>query len=174
VLQLARFSRDAIQTNLRDIKVGELLDLIGSAVSTPVTSAGFELKISCDETTSQCTIHVDTDHCIQIMINLIDNALKFSANADNRTIELSCQPTTAGHIQIGVRDYGPGIPKDQMKKIFTLFYRAENELTRETVGTGIGLALVNQLMREMDGEIDVQNTTPGARFMLVFKVFPGK
>ena len=169
VLQLARFSRDAIQTNLRDIKVGELLDMVRSAVSTPVTSAGFELKISCDETTSQCTINVDTDHCIQIMINLIDNALKFSANADNRTIELNCQQTTAGHIQIGVRDYGPGIPKDQMKKIFTLFYRAENELTRETVGTGIGLALVNQLMREMGGEIDVQNTRPGARFMLVFK-----
>jgi len=169
VLHLARFSRDAIQTNLHDIKVGELLDLVRSAVSTPVTSAGFELKISRDETTNQCTINVDTDHCIQIMINLIDNALKFSANSDNKIIELNCQQTTTGHIQIGVRDYGPGIPKDQMKKIFTLFYRAENELTRETVGTGIGLALVNQLMREMGGEIDVQNTRPGTRFMLIFK-----
>ena len=59
-----------------------------------------------------------------------------------------------------------------MKKIFTLFYRAENELTRETVGTGIGLALVNQLVREMDGEIDVQNTNPGVQFSLLFTVTP--
>jgi len=169
VLQLARFSRNAIQTNLRDIKVGELVDIIKSAISTPITSAGFELNISCDETTSQQVINVDTDHCIQIMINLVDNALKFSADTNNKIIELSCQQTTSGFIQLSIRDFGPGIPKDQMKKIFTLFYRAENELTRETVGTGIGLALVNQLMREMGGEIDVQNSQPGTNFILTFK-----
>ena len=76
--------------------------------------------------------------------------------------------TTDGSVQISIRDHGPGIAKDQMKKIFTLFYRAENELTRETAGTGIGLSLVNQLMREMNGNIDVQNANPGARFILVF------
>ena len=168
VLQLARFSRNAIQTDLRDIKVSELMDMICSAVNTPVKSAGFELNISCDEATGQHTINIDTDHFTQIMINLIDNALKFSAQAENKTIDLTSQQTISGQLQISVRDYGPGIPKDQMKKIFMLFYRAENELTRETVGTGIGLALVSQLTREMGGEIDVQNTDPGVKFTLAF------
>jgi signal transduction histidine kinase len=169
VLQLARFSRNAIQTNLREISVSELIDLTESAISTPINTAGFKLNISCDDRTGSQSIQVDTDHFIQIMINLMDNALKFSAKHENKTIELECRQLSTMQVQISIRDYGPGIPKDQLKKIFTLFYRAENELTRETVGTGIGLALVNQLMREMHGEIDVQNMNPGVRFNLSFK-----
>ena len=67
-----------------------------------------------------------------------------------------------------VRDYGPGVPRDQMKKIFKLFYRAENELTRETLGTGIGLALVRQLAQTMNAKVDVVNREPGAEFLVVF------
>jgi signal transduction histidine kinase len=55
-----------------------------------------------------------------------------------------------------------------MKKIFTLFYRSENELTRETVGTGIGLAIVHQLTVAMSGTIDVVNREPGAEFAISF------
>ena len=65
-------------------------------------------------------------------------------------------------MQFSVRDYGPGIAADQMKKIFQLFYRSENELTRETVGTGIGLALVHQLAATMRADVDVVNRDPGA------------
>lgn len=73
-------------------------------------------------------------------------------------------------MQFGIRDYGPGIPKDQMKKIFRLFYRSESELTRETVGTGIGLAIVHQLTTAMSGVVDVVNADPGAEFRLSFPV----
>lgn len=57
-----------------------------------------------------------------------------------------------------------------MKKIFKLFYRSENELSRETIGTGIGLALVQQLVSKMNGRIDVINREPGAEFKLVFRI----
>ena len=56
-----------------------------------------------------------------------------------------------------------------MKKIFELFYRAENELTRETVGTGIGLALVRQLAVAMRARVDVRNCEPGAELRLQFR-----
>jgi signal transduction histidine kinase len=168
VLQLARFSRNAVQTTMREITIQELLDITQSAITTPLKSAGFTLDIQCNNETGAHVVRADTDHFIQIMINLVDNAIKFSANAEHRVIELACMKTADGSLQISIRDHGPGIAKDQMKKIFTLFYRAENELTRETVGTGIGLSLVNQLMREMNGSIDVQNAGPGARFILVF------
>ena len=71
-------------------------------------------------------------------------------------------------MQFSVRDYGPGIEAGQMKKIFKLFYRSENELTRETVGTGIGLALVQQLAAAMQAEVDVVNCDPGAEFRIRF------
>jgi signal transduction histidine kinase len=78
-----------------------------------------------------------------------------------------------GRVQFSVRDHGPGIEADQMKKIFTLFYRSENELTRETVGTGIGLALVHQLASAMRAEVDVVNSDmvngdSGAEFRIRF------
>ena len=55
-----------------------------------------------------------------------------------------------------------------MKKIFGLFYRPENELTRETAGTGIGLALVHQLAHTMHGTVKVVNAAPGAEFWVSF------
>jgi signal transduction histidine kinase len=51
-----------------------------------------------------------------------------------------------------------------------LFYRSENELTRDTTGTGIGLALVNQLTLAMHGRVDVVNREPGAEFVVEFPV----
>jgi signal transduction histidine kinase len=55
-----------------------------------------------------------------------------------------------------------------MKKIFKLFYRSEDELTRETLGTGIGLALVHRLATAMEGEVDVVNRDPGAELRVRF------
>ena len=94
----------------------------------------------------------------------MDNAIKFSASAEQKVIDIGCQRLRDGSVQFSVRDYGPGIPGGQMKKIFKLFYRSESELTRETVGTGIGLALVHQLARAMGGQVDVVNREPGAEF----------
>ena len=73
-----------------------------------------------------------------------------------------------GSIKFQVRDYGAGVPRAQMRKIFNLFYRAGDELTRDTAGTGIGLALVKQLATAMHGRVDVVNREPGAEFVLVF------
>jgi signal transduction histidine kinase len=59
-----------------------------------------------------------------------------------------------------------------MKKIFQLFYRPESELTRETVGTSIGLAIVHQLTVAMDGKVDVINRETGTEFTLKFSTIP--
>ncbi|MBT8430622.1 MAG: ATP-binding protein, partial [Gammaproteobacteria bacterium] len=116
------------------------------------------------------TLAVDHDAFAQIMINLVDNAIKFSAQAHEKLIEVSAKAIGEDRVEFAVRDHGPGIARDQMKKIFRLFYRAENELTRETVGTGIGLALVHRLATAMEGEVDVINREPGAEFRVRFAV----
>ncbi len=113
-------------------------------------------------------MNIDTDCFAQIIINLVDNAIKFSEHADNKTIEISSNLTSDNQVRFSVRDFGPGIAKDQMKKIFQLFYRPESGLTRETVGTGIGLAIVHQLSVAMDGTVDIINREPGAEFIVTF------
>ncbi len=168
VLQLARLTRSSQRIDAKSVPVTELLDLVRSKVSTQVERAGFELRLRNDAPT-EATVVVDADCFAQIFINLVDNALKFSAGAATKAVELGCRREPDGSLIFTVRDFGSGVPKAQMKKIFELFYRAENELTRETVGTGIGLALVRQLATAMDARIDVRNCEPGAEFRLLLR-----
>jgi len=170
VLQLARMTRNELPVDLKPYSVAELIDTVRSKISSQVERAEFKLNLSCDEDISEKILLVDADYFVQIIINLIDNAIKFSSKSEKQQIDVSCQLLRNNKIQFTIRDYGPGINKDQMRKIFNLFYRTENELTRETVGTGIGLSLVQQLVRSMHGKIDIINKEPGAEFQITFKI----
>ncbi len=170
VLQLARMNRNEVKVDLKPVAVSELIDAVRSPVLSQVERAGFTLRLDCGAAAGQTVIAVDVDAVTQILINLVDNAVKFSASADSRVIEVACRQQGDGRVVFSVRDYGPGVPRDQMKKIFRLFYRSESELTRETVGTGIGLALVRQLAEAMGGQVDMVNREPGAEFRVVFPV----
>lgn len=169
VLQLARMSRNEQQASLSINSVEELIALVESKVSSQIERAGFELKLECS---TDVSLNIDVDWFTQIVLNLVDNAIKFSMDANNKTIDISCRQLRDNTIIFSVRDYGPGIEKEQMKSIFKLFYRTENEATRNTIGTGIGLALVNQMTWAMGGSIDVVNKHPGAEFRLSFPVYP--
>ncbi len=164
VLQLARISRSEPRPDPRPRAVGPLLEEVRSKIDTQVRRAGFTLTLRDDA--AEAMVCVDDDGFLQILINLVDNALKFSRDAERKVIEIAGTRNRDGGVTISVRDFGPGIPPDQMKKIFGLFYRSESELTRETVGTGIGLAIVHELARAMGGEVDVVNRDPGAEFRL--------
>ena len=168
VLQLARMTRNDLQVETKTMAVPELVDGIRSKIGSQVERAGFELNLDCTAAARASLVQVDSDWFTQIIINLVDNAIKFSAAAERRVIDIGCQRLRDGMVQFHVRDYGPGVPRDQMKKIFRLFYRSENELTRETVGTGIGLALVQQLTAAMNGQVDVVAREPGAEFRVSF------
>jgi signal transduction histidine kinase len=168
VLQLAKITRNEPQFDLQARNVGELLSNIESKISNQVDSAGFKLVVTRDDKATQATLNIDEDCFAQIVINLVDNAIKFSKNATDKAIDISCAVSRGDSVVFSIRDYGPGIPRDQLKKIFGLFYRSESELTRETVGTGIGLAIVRELTLAMSGSLDVVNRQPGVEFRVSF------
>ncbi len=172
ILQLARMTRNEFDLELNPVTVAELVDTIRSKVTSQVERNHFELNLNCDQITKELKVNIDLDQFSQIIINLVDNGIKFANKADKKVIDINCQLQNNNTLVISIRDYGPGIAKDQLKKIFTLFYRSENELTRNTVGTGIGLALVNQITQAMHGNIDVVNHQPGAEFRLSFPILP--
>lgn len=172
VLQLARLTRNAEAVELERVKAGELLAVVRSKVDTQVERSGFVLELQSDVPDAELLVNADA--FTQVMINLVDNAVKFSASAERKVVEIACRRERDGGVLFTVRDYGPGIPKGQMKKIFELFYRPPNELTRETVGTGIGLALVRQLVSAMHGRVEVRNCAPGAEFRVSFPAAPDR
>ncbi len=169
VLQLASMTRNAPSFETEVISTEALLDQARSRIASQAERAGFEILVEADEPAKAARINVDPDCVMQIVINLVDNAIKFAAKAEPRRIVLGASGG-AGDVTLAVRDHGPGIAKDQMRKIFRMFYRPESELTRETVGTGIGLAIVHQLTVAMGGRVDVLNREPGAEFRLTFPV----
>lgn len=166
VLALARMNRGEARLELVSVTVADLVDMVRSKVSTALERAGFTMSVALPEDLRTATLRVDRDAFAQIFINLVDNALKFAASAERKEIAIAVR--REGHSALFcVRDYGPGVPRGKMKKLFELFYRPEDELTRTTTGTGIGLGLVKQLATAMHASVDVRNCEPGAEFRLL-------
>jgi signal transduction histidine kinase len=168
VLQLARITRNGPAVATRSASGAELRDAIRSKLGSQVESAGYELHLQCDPAAEGVIVQVDPDALLQIVINLVDNAIKFSAGAAHERIDILIARAPDGALRLSVRDYGPGVPRHQARKIFEPFYRSESELTRATAGTGIGLALVRELARAMGARVEVVNREPGAEFTLIF------
>jgi signal transduction histidine kinase len=167
VLRLARMTHNEHHLDLKEVTISELIDLIQSKTSLPIERSGFQLQLNHDKSCDG-KLMVDPDAFTQIILNLVDNAVKFSAKAETKQIDIACRRLRDNRVLFTVRDYGPGVSKGQIKKIFQLFYRSENELTRSTVGTGIGLALVKQLAQQMGATVDAIEKSPGIEFRLIF------
>ena len=172
VLQLARLTRNELTVELTPTPVGVLMHGIAPRLASQVASVGFKLDLDC-RAAEALVVRVDADFLSQILINLVDNGIKFSRNAERKEIQIRCVAEANNELRLSVRDHGPGIPPDQMKKIFLLFYRPGNALTRDTMGTGIGLALVRQLAQAMNGRVDVVNAEPGAELRVYLPIQPG-
>ena len=106
----------------------------------------------------------DSDAVTQIVVNLLDNAIKYAGDAEDKTVIVRTTSEN-GLALIEVEDHGPGVPNRQRKKIFEQFYRSEAEATRETNGTGLGLTLVKRFAEAHNGFVEIANAKPtGAIF----------
>ena len=95
----------------------------------------------------------------QVLVNLIENAKRFSQNKS--TIEIGIGHKTEDEIVIEVIDHGDGVPKQLREKIFERFYRADSSRNRDTGGTGLGLAIVKEIILLHKGRIEVRDTAMG-------------
>ncbi len=173
VLQLARLGhQQQLNTEVISTTAQSLLNRIASRVEAQIEASSFQLNIIQPiSTNQQIHIKIDEDAFFQIVINLLDNAIKFASTAKNKSVDIRFELSKNKHYVIFyIRDYGPGINNKQRKKIFHLFYRCGDELTRTAPGTGIGLALVAQLVQSMHASIEVINKHPGAEFQIKIPV----
>ena len=167
VLNLSKLDGNRWNVQLRMDKPKRVLDDFVSTYSKNVEKQGFELTVSSDTDADNISLMIDRDAIMQILMNLVDNSLKFSKTADYKmvNVELRIKDTD---MYLAVRDYGPGIPPSEMKKVFQEFYRVENEMTRQTSGTGIGLSMVKKLCTLCNMTIEIENANPGLRTKIHF------
>lgn len=159
VLELAKLEKG---TRTVSLSMGLLQPVLAEAVlvlGPHARSRGFELDLVADDDLPP--VSFEHDALLQVLINLVDNSLKFSATAAVKRVVLEAKRDPGGGVVIRVRDQGPGVPSGQITRIFQPFFRGERELTRSTKGTGIGLALVQGLIECMGGSVTARNHPRG-------------
>lgn len=167
VLNLSKLDGNRWNVQLRKDRPKAVLDDFIATYSKNVEKQGFELTVSSDTDIKEIAILMDRDAIMQILMNLVDNSLKFSKNADYKMINIELR-LHGTDMYLAVRDYGPGIPQSEMTKVFQEFYRVENEMTRKTSGTGIGLSMVKKLCNLTNMKIELENANPGLRTKIHF------
>jgi signal transduction histidine kinase len=120
---------------------------------------GFTVQLSADDVLPE--IQLDEDALKQVLFNVIDNALKYGRGEASARIDVTCAADPGGGVLVSVRDYGPGVSEVQLHAIFEPFFRGQSELTRRQQGTGLGLALVRDLVALMRGSVQGCNRAPG-------------
>lgn len=102
-------------------------------------------------------IFCDSEAVHQVLINLLDNALKYTPEGGAIEVGAKELPAASGLVEIYVRDTGIGIPSEDLPRLFERFYRVDKARSRDLGGTGLGLAIVKHLVRAMGGEVTVNS-----------------
>jgi signal transduction histidine kinase len=142
-------------------------DLIRNLVTTYeswIRSKGFEVTLDLDESVSEQLW--DRDAVSRALLNLVDNAIKYSA--DDRHIDIVLRQD-AEHVIIEVKDHGIGIDAKDLSKIFDPYFRAQFSDTITRRGAGLGLTLVQQIVESHGGKVELDSVLgSGSTFRLLF------
>ena len=162
ILQFAAFSRGRAPIELR---IADVPDLVGRALKifqsrSEAAGARIETRIAAELPEAL----LDTDAMIQVLLNLLDNAVKYGGEDGARILV-----TVRGdgpRVRIEVEDDGPGVPERERELVFEEFYRGDDSLTSPVQGAGIGLALCRRIVLAHGGRIVVEQgrALGGARF----------
>jgi PAS domain S-box-containing protein len=111
-----------------------------------------DVSLKLTVTGSRCFVSGDSDKLRQVLINLVENAVKYSP--DGGAVEVRVEPNGTT-LRVAVRDEGLGIPHGEQQRIFGKFYRVDPQLSRGVGGTGLGLYICRELVRRMEGRLTV-------------------
>jgi signal transduction histidine kinase len=156
LLELARLDNGQMPLNLGSIDLADVArKAISMAEADYLQSFSAVSRITLEPTEKPLIAKVDEDKLRLVLVELLDNALRYSIPASPITVKLLRQ---GGWAMIQVEDQGPGIPPGCQQNIFNPFYRVDENRSRSTGGTGLGLTLVRSMVEAMAGEITVQST----------------
>lgn len=128
-----------------------------------------ELEIDVPEDAGAAEVRIDPTAAEQILFNLVDNAAKYAPSEEHPRIVLSVR-RDGREVELRVRDFGPGIPADERRKVFEPFAKADAHAAGTQPGVGLGLALCRRLARQMGGDLRLEAASPGAAFVLTLPV----
>jgi PAS domain S-box-containing protein len=151
LLDFSRIESGRIQASYEPADLAPLTAELASVFRSAIERAGMNLRIDCQPISEN--VYVDREMWEKIVLNLVSNAFKFTFEGE---IEVSLRQIDS-HVQMTVRDTGTGIPPDELPRLFERFHRAKGARGRSYEGSGIGLALVQELVKLHGGSVRVES-----------------
>jgi heavy metal sensor kinase len=152
LLSLARSDSGTLTLDRSDIDLADTIEIICEQYADAVEADGISLTASTEPT----PINADEDLLIQVLVNLLDNALAVTPSEGSIEVTCRAEPNCGAHLQ--VRDNGPGIAPEHIGRIFDRFYRVDTGRTRGRGGAGLGLSICRAIVNAHGGEITVEST----------------
>lgn len=163
LLDFSRVEAGRIEASYEPTDLAGLTADLASAFRSAIEKAGLRLIVDCPPLPEP--VFVDREMWEKIVLNLLSNAFKFTFAGEVR-LSLGCH---GERVELRVSDTGIGIPPEDVPKIFQRFHRVKNARTRTHEGTGIGLALVQELVQLHRGEVSVESREGrGTTFTIAF------
>ena len=167
--RLSRITEDLLRLTRLDSNVLErpvvvdalpVLEQVMRMMSLVAQEKGVDLTY---EAAEGCAVRSTRDELYQVIYNLTDNALKYSAGAAVQVSLRKC----GGQVVLTVADRGPGIPEEDLPRIFERFYRVDKARSRAAGGTGLGLSIVSDTVRRQGGTVEAANRPGGGAVFTV-------
>ncbi|MBA4396129.1 MAG: hypothetical protein C0394_01875 [Syntrophus sp. (in: bacteria)] len=153
---------------LEGLILGDVLD---RALTLMQTKASLKnVTIRTDLPPDLPLIRADRDGAVQVLLNILDNAVKYTP--EEGQVSITATTAESGFMTVKIADTGPGIPKSELPRLGERFYRVDKTRSRDLGGTGLGLSIVRHLMKAHAGEMQIDSTPgKGAEVSLKFQIF---
>jgi signal transduction histidine kinase len=166
LLDLEKIEAGEMTWNMQPVDPAMLLTQAGDATASLHQAKG--LRFELDAAPDLPAVRADRDRIVQVLINLISNAVKFTAQG---SIRCEARPDGAGFMEFSVTDTGTGIAPEEQAAVFEKFRQVGDTLTDKPTGTGLGLAICKEIVEHLGGEVRVQSELgKGSRFSFTLPV----
>jgi two-component system phosphate regulon sensor histidine kinase PhoR len=147
----------ALDTGRIELQVSavELRAVVDEVADDLAPTAQARRAVIADLVPAGLQVRADAGRLRQILVNLMENALKYGREAGR--VEVSASVLSGGWVQVAVRDDGPGIPEEARERVFERFFRVDKARARTQGGTGLGLAIVKNLVAAHGGDVRVES-----------------
>jgi signal transduction histidine kinase len=150
ILSLARIEEGRAEFTFESTDISVLLTEVVTSIQERVRHEGFDIVLNVEGALP--LLAVDRTALSQAVTNLIDNAIKYSGDSRKISVSSSVEEQV---LAIAVQDFGVGIKKEDIPRLFERFYRGGDELTRAVKGSGLGLTLVKEIVEAHRGQVHV-------------------
>jgi signal transduction histidine kinase len=166
VLSYARLERRRVVTHAEVVTIAQLTYRFAARLRDRAEQARMELDLMMDDSLCDATVRTDVSAVEQIVANLVDNACKYAAGAEDRRIHVQVQADPRW-LRLRVTDHGPGLAANAARRLFRPFCRSAQDAANSAPGVGLGLALSRRLARRLGGDLAlVPSDIAGACFEL--------